>query len=816
MRLKLTCIAGVLLAACGNAPDGTDASLPDAVADAAADAVEDTTADEGLVETDAGGEGAEEVPGDPQQEVPADLPADESVEGTVDAPSEVPIDVSPDYRVRPTVEQVYIWDAKPGTAFEVVTPDGGVAATGTTDDLGSLVLRQIPPAPGYTVRPAADPDDATGPVEVTSVEGSLPPESFYAGQQIVAGYQYLTVRDGTTLSAFVTLPGPPDQGPYPTVVNYSGYSPSRPGQSMGSEVEPLCPAYPVLCDAPNDPSNLIAALNGFATVGVNMRGTGCSGGAYDYFETLQTLDGYDVVEIVANQPWAKHGKVGMVGLSFPGISQLFVAAARPPHLAAIAPQSVIADSLSSCLMPGGIYNDGFAFSWHENVLNGAQPYGHGWVKDVVDAGDEVCADNQKLHGQARDAIEENLDFPYYTDEVAKPVDPSAWVDKVEVPVFLTGQWQDEQTGPHFAALLDRFTGAPSRRFNVTNGVHDDGFSPQVLVEWLDFLHLYVARDVPVVPPVVKALGSMFMEKVYGAPIDFAGSEFEAFPDHASAQAAWEARPEVRVIFETGADPKVTPGAPSGTFEAEFASWPIPGTTAWRWYFQPGGALAQTAPGADGGASSFVHDPDAGQRTILKSGSIRIPQPDWDWKPLLAGKAVAFVSEPLAQDAVVVGHASADLWIRTDATDADLEVGLTEVRPDGKETYVQFGWLRASHRALRNDATELRPIHTFRYEDVEPLVPGEWTLARVEMMPHGHVFRAGSRIRVSVDTPGDSRAAWRFRLLQFPWPPTIDVGHDADHPSSVALPLVPGVTVPTALPECHALRGQPCRDYVALP
>ena len=35
---------------------------------------------------------------------------------------------------------------------------------------------------------------------------------------------------------------------------------------------------------------------GFAVVDVNMRGTGCSGGAFDFFEPLQSLDGYDIVE----------------------------------------------------------------------------------------------------------------------------------------------------------------------------------------------------------------------------------------------------------------------------------------------------------------------------------------------------------------------------------------------------------------------------------------------------------------------------------------------------------------------------------------
>ncbi len=68
-----------------------------------------------------------------------------------------------------------------------------------------------------------------------------------------------------------------------------------------------------------------------------MRGTGCSGGAFDYFEKLQSLDGYDVVETTARQPWVLHNRVGMAGVSYGGISQLFVGATRPPHLAAITP-----------------------------------------------------------------------------------------------------------------------------------------------------------------------------------------------------------------------------------------------------------------------------------------------------------------------------------------------------------------------------------------------------------------------------------------------------------------------------------------------
>src|SRR5205823_8505197 len=126
----------------------------------------------------------------------------------------------------------------------------------------------------------------------------------------------------------------------------------------------------------------IATLLGFAVVDVNMRGTGCSGGAFSYFERLQSLDGYDVIETVARQPWVLHHKVGTLGISYGGISQLFVAATDPPSLAGITPLSVI-DNTATTLYPGGILNTGFALQWAMDRVHDAEPAsatgGQPWV-----------------------------------------------------------------------------------------------------------------------------------------------------------------------------------------------------------------------------------------------------------------------------------------------------------------------------------------------------------------------------------------------------------------------------------------------------
>ena len=185
-------------------------------------------------------------------------------------------DDPPPFQVRASVEQLHVTHAPPATELEVVDASGAQVQVGTTDELGSLMFRKVPAGAGYHVRTTtATPALTTGPFEVMSVASSQPPQSFYDGQTLDAGFHYITTRDGTTLSAYVTFPaGDP---PYPTVVTYSGYDPSKPGEPLDASLSGLCDVEPAICDAPNDPSGLIAALFGYATVNVNIRGTGCSG-----------------------------------------------------------------------------------------------------------------------------------------------------------------------------------------------------------------------------------------------------------------------------------------------------------------------------------------------------------------------------------------------------------------------------------------------------------------------------------------------------------------------------------------------------------
>ena len=230
-----------------------------------------------------------------------------------------------------------------------------------------------------------------------------------------------------------------------------------------------------------------------------MRGTGCSGGAFNYFEPLQNLDGYDVIETVAHQPWVLHHKVGMIGISYGGISQLFTAATDPPDLAAIAPLSVI-DNTATTLYPGGILNTGFALPWAEDrdhdALPAAPNKGEAWALKRIQDGDATCKANQVLHQQAISDVAMARANKHYVPAVADPLSPVTFVHKIKVPVYLACQFTDEQTGGHCPDLAEHFTGTAHKWFTFTNGVHVDSLDPATFTRWYDFLELFVAAPAP--------------------------------------------------------------------------------------------------------------------------------------------------------------------------------------------------------------------------------------------------------------------------------------------------------------------------------
>jgi uncharacterized protein len=724
---------------------------------------------------------------------------------------------APTFSANGSAEQVYVTGLAPYAKMTLVNHRGRKVQTKDADSLGGLLFRNVAPGSGYRVRLGTRGAES-GPITVYS-DASAPWDPSIYNQTIPTdGYGYLTTRDGTKLAIDVRLPTnipsqlglpvpvpTPPGGQYPTLIEYSGYGYADPSGAQNGIA-------------------ILANLMGFAVVDVNMRGTGCSGGAYNFFEPLQNLDGYDVVETVAHQPWVLHHKVGMMGISYGAISQLFTAQTDPPDLAAIAPLSTI-DSTQTTLYPGGILNTGFAVGWAEQRQSDAEPAsttgGQPWAYQQIQQGDQTCKQNQVLHGEAVNLLDKIKANSHYVPSVANPLAPITFVNKIHVPVYMACQWTDEQTGGHCADLAQHFTGTNQKWFTFTNGDHIDSLDPDTYDRWCDFLQLFVAQQLPATGcQLSHAAAPVIYQSAMGINgVDLPSDPIQQQTTYSGALQAFEKLPSIRVLFDNGAGSS-NADYPYPGFEDSFSSFPIPGTVARSWYLGPNGTL-KAAPPRHAAANRFNWNANALPLTDLTgpeetgNGGLWTATPSWNWKTNPAGTSVSYMTAPLSSNTVVIGAGAIHVWVRASTPNVDLMATVTEVDPDGDQTFVQNGWLRANERKLASGSTLLEPVLSLRAKAVRSLPRRKFVELTIPLYYEGHAYRAGSRIEITIAAPNGEDPVWSFGQTNPKKKANVAVAFSKKMPSRLILPVVPGIAVPTGVPPCGSLRGEPCRAFTPI-
>jgi uncharacterized protein len=554
-----------------------------------------------------------------------------------------------------------------------------------------------------------------------------------AAQVVSRGY--IPMRDGVELQYALQLPSA--GGTFGTVVEYDPYE-------AGAGYFP-------------------EFLSHYALISVNVRGTGCSGGTFRALDPVQARDGYDIVEWIAQQPWS-NGRVGMAGISYPGITQLMTAGMRPPHLKAIAPGSTIGDLYRHVLLPGGAPNQGFGNAWFflQNGYAARNP------PPAIAEGDLKCAANWTASTTQNppDSVPVMLQQHPYDDAFMKALAPNQYFPQVDVPTLLMTQWQDEQVG---------------------SGVADDFPMLNPANTWM-----------------VLSNGE------HGAPEWNANTTIiRRFMDWALGQQAngFETTPKVQVWMEKPKgdllDDTVQP-----RWTVNFNQWPPP-RDALSLHLRSGKRLSWGPANAGETADSYAYP--------LPSPAVNAV----DWAPtpaapesydvaVLPGGEVTYTTAAWQRGRLLAG-ASLDFWLRSTATDTDVQATLSEIRPDGQEMYIQRGWLRASHRNLDPArSTTFSPYHTHQQADAQPLQPGQPTAMRLKINPFVHMIRAGSRLRLTIDAPTSVTGMWSLGYV--PTLATNRIVHDPQHPSKLVVGVVPGVTAGAGLPPCDGtgVQNQPCR------
>src|SRR6202030_4059037 len=145
--------------------------------------------------------------------------------------------------------------------------------------------------------------------------------------------------------------------------------------------------------------------------------------------------------------------------------------------------------------------------------------------------------------------------------------------------------------------------------------------------------------------------------------------------------------------------------------------------------------------------------------------------DWKWEQNPAGSAASYASAPLASNLAAIGAGAVHLWVESSTPDVDLMATVSEVSPEGNETFVQDGWLRASERTLaktaknifKQEPTLLEPIPTFTQNVSMPA--GKFVPIVIPLYFEGHTYRTGSRIRLTIAAPNGSQPIWSFSHTQ---------------------------------------------------
>ncbi len=551
----------------------------------------------------------------------------------------------------------------------------------------------------------------------------------------------IPMRDGVALSANLFLPAKP--GAYPVILSRTPYNKS--GTSKGGI----------------DRRRRFIA-QGYAWVDVDVRGRGDSAGEFrPFFQEGQ--DGYDTIEWCGHQPWST-GKVGMLGGSYAGYTQLAAAVRQPPSLACLAPTVACPDPFVDGLFMGPTGLPGpICVSWYQytagrmNQSSAGTPWAEVFKHRPLITLDDAAG----------------IDLPFWNSMIEHALLSPWWeesryqnkLDKLQVPVLhISGWYDDEQTSTVTNYTLSSTKAADPAvraRQKLLMGAWPHAANSSTKIGSLDF-------------------GRSSMIDMDALLLRWFDRWLKGVPN------GIENEKPVR-LFVMG----------ENRWRDEEA-WPIPRTRFTSYYLHSGGH-ANTAAGngvlspelpsspaalsfdtAD--ADSFIFDPRDPVPFITDPDFSQVGGPD-DYREIeKRDDVLVFTTPPMTTAVELCGPVQASLWATTDGPDTDFTARLCIVRADGSSQRLCDGIVRARFRDGMENPRLIEPGRSLEYS--------------IDMWNTCQTFMPGESIRVEISS--SSFPQWDANpntgeRLGFETTTRVarqTIHHDASRPSRVVLPVVP--------------------------
>ena len=508
------------------------------------------------------------------------------------------------------------------------------------------------------------------------------------------------------------------------------------------------------------------AAHGYVVIIQDVRGRYTSEGEWYPFKN-ESNDGYDTVEWAASLPYS-NGKVGMMGGSYVGATQMLAAIAHPPHLAGICPDVTASNYHDGWTYQGGAFEQWFNESWTSGL---AQDTFNRKVQHSTNAMNGIwklpLSSYPLFTPPASDSESMATLAPYFLDWLAHPNYDDYWkrwsieehFADITVPSLTIAAWYDIFLGGSLRNYIGMKAHAGNdaakrgQRLLVMIGGHagsgrkigdvDFGESAQLDVDdlilpWYDYLFKNVQNEFATQKP-------------------------------------------VRIFV-------------MGTNEWRYEEdWPLARAVATKYYLHSSGKanslrgdgiLSVNAPRAET-PDQYVYDPANPAPTIggpLCCDSQHLAPGPRDQRPVEDRNDVLLYSTaPLAKDTEVTGPVSVELYAKSSAVDTDFVGKLVDVWPNGFAENLTEGIIRARYRDSQ--------------EQPESMNPGQIYKLKVDLWATSNVFRKGHILRLEISSSNFPRfdrnlnSGLDARIVNQPVSATNSIYHDDQHPSALILPIV---------------------------
>ncbi len=545
----------------------------------------------------------------------------------------------------------------------------------------------------------------------------------------------IPVRDGVHLQTVILAPidqNGDQKGPLPILFRRTPYG------------------VPEKAPTEMPPSTKELAKDGYIFVIQNLRGRFKSEGVFklssqvdlnDPKDTNETTDAYDSIDwLVKNVP-NNNGKVGMMGVSYDGLTTALTLLHPHPALKAISEQASPVDQwMNDDDHRYGALRESYDFEYavmeqsDKNKNTHFEFETYDTFEWYLSLGPLSNINSKYLHGSIP-YWNSTIDHPNYDDFWKK----EAWVSQLHASTVpnlnVAGFWDQEDPWGPWQIF---------RHAAENNPNHDDFIvaGPWYHGEW----RTPKADSIGLIPFGGHETAREFRENLE-APF------FRYYLHGEGEKPAWQAS-----TFQSG----------SNTWHT-YAEWPPKESKNTNLYLHTDGTLSFDAPPAKASKPYREYVSDPANPVPYRQRPISPTYPAGDWRTWEVADqrfvdnrpdVLTFVSAPLDRDLTITGPLAADLFASTSGTDSDFIVKLIDVYPQNaqKNDWKEDDGPKPGQYAQSLNGYELpiamevrRGRYLESFETPHPLTPNKPIEWHVPLRDHDHVFLKGHRIMVQIQS-----------------------------------------------------------------